>query len=219
VRRAAGTVVVLLVVGIVALRHAATALVVQDPLPAQADAIVVLAGSPADRILEAAALYATGIAPRVVLTRERRHPEVEALARHGVVFPEADEVATNALVDLGVPRSALVTLPTRTDSTASEATVVAEWACRTGVHALVVVTSPTHSRRARAIFRRTLGGDIGLSVRPSSATAFPADAWWRHRYAAKAVAFEWEKLLSYWLFERWGLTACVPAPVSRPRPS
>ena len=50
---------------------AGSLLVVSDPLPARADAIVLLAGSPAARALETADLYARGMAPLVVLTRER----------------------------------------------------------------------------------------------------------------------------------------------------
>jgi uncharacterized SAM-binding protein YcdF (DUF218 family) len=218
VRRAA-VLLVLLAACVVALRHAGTVLVVRDPLPQHADAIVVLAGSPADRVIEAADLYATGLAPRVILTRERRHPEVEALARRGVVLPEPAQVAANALARLGVPRSALVVLPTRANSTLSEARVVADWACRSGVRTLVVVTSPPHTRRARTIFRRALGDGIDLVVRPSSATDFPATRWWKSRWAAKAVAFEWEKLASYWLVEHWGLSPCTPASLRRRPPS
>jgi uncharacterized SAM-binding protein YcdF (DUF218 family) len=202
---------------VVALRHAGTALVVRDPLPARADAIVVLAGSPADRVLEAADLYAAGLAPRVVLTRERRRPEHEALARRGVVLPESHEVAADALVRLGVPRAAILTLAPRTDSTAAEAGAVAAWACPSGVRRLVVVTSPAHTRRARAIFRRALGGVVDVAVRPAEAAAFPARDWWRHRHAAKIVALEWEKLASHWLVERWGLAPCAPRTLS-PRP-
>src|SRR6059058_6253137 len=46
-------------------------LVVADPLPPSTDAIVVLAGSIPTRVLEAADLYRAGLAPRVVVTRER----------------------------------------------------------------------------------------------------------------------------------------------------
>ncbi|HEY3186399.1 MAG TPA: hypothetical protein VGJ70_02920, partial [Solirubrobacteraceae bacterium] len=55
----------------IAVLGAGRALVVADPLPAHADAIVVMAGSIADRVLEAADLYRAGIAPRIVVTRER----------------------------------------------------------------------------------------------------------------------------------------------------
>ena len=45
-------------------RSAARFLVVSEPLPSRADAIVVLAGSPSARLLEAADLYRDGAAPR-----------------------------------------------------------------------------------------------------------------------------------------------------------
>lgn len=219
-RRLAVTAVILLVGGAIALRHAGNALVVSDPLPERADAIVVLAGSPPERVLDAADLYAAGIAPRIVLTRERHRAELDALARRGVTIPESHEVAAEALVRLGVPRDALVILPPRTDSTAAEAVVVATWACRSGMGSLVVVTSPAHTRRSRTIFRRALGDGVALAVRPASAAAFPAARWWRDRHAAKIVAFEWQKLASHWLVEHWRLApACERRAITRRRPS
>ena len=125
-----------------------------------------------------------------------------------------------ALVRLGVPRDAVVVLPSRTDSTAAEADVVASWACESGVRSLVVVTSPGHTRRSRTIFRRSLGDGVALAVRPASAASFPAERWWRDRHAAKVVAFEWQKLASHWLVERWRLApSCERRGITRRRPS
>jgi len=57
---------VVLAAGVATLLLAGRLLVVSDPLPPRADAIVVLAGSIPDRVLEAADLYRTGIAPRII---------------------------------------------------------------------------------------------------------------------------------------------------------
>ncbi|HWP64764.1 MAG TPA: ElyC/SanA/YdcF family protein [Candidatus Limnocylindria bacterium] len=210
-RRASVVVLLLLVAGAVAclaLRAAAAFLVVADPLPAHADAIVVLAGSPAGRLLEAADLHHAGSAPRIVLTRERRPPAVVALARRGVVTADPDALARAQLEALDVPAAAVTTLPGRAYSTASEARLVARWACRTRVRSLVVVTSPSHTRRARAILRRLLPADVALAVRPARAEFFPMRRWWRSRPASKLVLSEYQKLANFWLRERWQLRAC-----------
>src|SRR6266404_4668335 len=80
-RRALVAIVVLAVaLAVVALAFAGRLLVVTDPLPASADAIVVLAGSIPTRVLEAGDLYRSGLAPRVVVTRERL-PRGDAVLR------------------------------------------------------------------------------------------------------------------------------------------
>jgi uncharacterized SAM-binding protein YcdF (DUF218 family) len=201
--------VVLLVAGAaLAARHAGRFLVVADPLPARADAIVMLAGSVPDRALEAARLYQRGVAPMVVLTRVRLRPAAIALRAREVRLPEEHDLARAALTALGVPADASTVLARRAHSTETEARAIARWACRRGLTRLVVITSPTHTRRARLILARALGPGIELAVRPAPAARFPASRWWRSRRAMKDVLAEYEKLLAYWLVERWTIEPC-----------
>ena len=183
-------------------------LVVADPLPASADAIVVLAGSIRDRALEAAAIYRDGIAPRVVVTRETSPPGATTLRGSGVELPESDALTRTALIGLGVPPRAIVTLRRRAQSTASEARTIARWACAHGMRRLVVVTSPAHTRRARAILVRALGPDVAVAVRPARADRFSGRRWLHVRRDAKIVLSEWQKLLHHWLVERWQIRPC-----------
>jgi len=183
-------------------------LVVADPLPTHADAIVMLAGSIPDRVLETAELYRSGVAPRVVVTRERLRAGDAALRARGVRLPEPDEMAVTALERLGVPERAIVRLRRRTHSTESEAATIARWACRTRIGRLIVVTSRAHTRRSRLIFDRMLGGRMALIVRPSRFDSFSGRRWWRVRRDAKTVLYEWERLVHYWLDERWTIRPC-----------
>jgi uncharacterized SAM-binding protein YcdF (DUF218 family) len=209
-RRAAAVVLLalLLVGGVGALRWAGRFLVVSDPLPPHADAIVLLAGSPPGRLLEAAALYRRGIAQHLVLTRERRPPAAVSLERRGVPVPAPHDDARRQLLALGVPAEAIVVLHGRAYSTSSEARLIARWACRTRQRSLVVVTSPSHTRRARLILRRVLGPGVHLAVRPADADFFPRRRWWRQRRAGKLVLSEYQKLANYWLREHWELHPC-----------
>ena len=183
-------------------------LVVSDPLPMRADAIVVLAGAPDERLADAAHLFGRGLAPLVVLTRERRPTGAIALDRSGVRLPETHDLSWDALRALGVPDDRIVTLRRRASSTSSEALVIARHACRHGLRRLIVVTSPSHTRRSRLILRRALPADADLSLRPASAAYFPASRWWRRRHVAKHVLFEYQKLLNFWLRERWAIEPC-----------
>jgi uncharacterized SAM-binding protein YcdF (DUF218 family) len=193
---------------VVAVRGAGRFLVIADPVPPHADAIVVLAGSPSDRALEAARLYRAGLAPIVVLTRPQLPRGAPALRGQGVFLPEEHELETRALGALGVPADALRSVKRRAASTAAEARAIARWVCRHGLRRVVVVTSPTHTRRARMILARALGPDVQLAVRPAPAAFFPADRWWRQRRAMKDVLIEYQKLLAYWLVERWTIQPC-----------
>ena len=204
-------VALVVVVGLLALaafRFGGRVLVVSDPLPAHADAIVILAGSVPDRVLEAADLYRAGIAPRIVVTRERVRRGDLALRTHGIRFPENDELTVKALRRLGVPDRALLRLRRRATSTDSEVRTIARWACSHRIRHLVVVTSPVHTRRARLILRQGLGPRIALAVRPSRYDHFSARRWWHVRGDAKFVLTEWQKLANYWLNEHWTIQQC-----------
>src|SRR2546429_7552464 len=107
-RAAVGSAVVLAARAAVALLGAGRVLVVADPLPPRADAIVILAGSVPDRTLEAADLYRAGLAPRVVVTRERLPRGQAALRARGVRLPEAAQLPVMALRGQGVPSQAIV---------------------------------------------------------------------------------------------------------------
>jgi uncharacterized SAM-binding protein YcdF (DUF218 family) len=201
-------VVVLTALAALAVRGAGRFLVVADPLPSHADAIIMLAGSLSDRVLETARLYREGVAPIVVLTRTRLRRGAPALRGRGVRLPEEHELAAQALGQLGVPAEAIRLVSRRAASTTSEARAIARWVCRRGLRHVVVVTSPTHTRRARLILAQALGPRVRLTIRPAPAAFFPADHWWRQRRAIKDVLIEYQKLVVYWLVERWTIEPC-----------
>ncbi len=193
---------------VLAFRGAGRYLVVADPEPVHADAIVMLAGSVADRVLETARLYHQGRAPLIVLTRERLARGAPALRARGVRLPEDYDLARQALIALGVPSSAIHTLARRAFSTVSEARTIARYVCKRHLRDVVVVTSPWHTRRARLILAQALGPGVRLAMRPALAADFPAERWWTNRRAAKDVLTEYEKLVVYWLVQRWRIEPC-----------
>jgi uncharacterized SAM-binding protein YcdF (DUF218 family) len=206
--RAALATVAVLAAAAAALFSAGRLLVVADPLPAHADAIVILAGSVPDRTLEAVDLYRAGIASRIVVTRERVQRGNAALRARGVSLPEGDDLTIDALGRLGVPPSAVVRLRRRATSTDTEARTIARWACRVRVRRLVIVTSRAHTRRARLILAQSLGPGIELTIRPSRYDGFSSRRWWHVRRDQKIVLSEYEKLAHYWLSERWTIKPC-----------
>jgi uncharacterized SAM-binding protein YcdF (DUF218 family) len=67
-----------------------------------------------------------------------------------------------------------------------------------GVRRVLVVTSPYHTRRTRAVFRDVLGPGITVGVEPATRTspAHPA-TWWAAPYDRWYVAYEWAAIMYY----------------------
>jgi len=164
-----------------------------DPLPERADAIFVFAGQVPDRAECASELYRRGIAPIVILTGESIRPE---LAAAGVPLSDA-ELNARIVTQAGVPASAQRVIPLGT-STWEEAGVLRRWVSEHGAHSVVAVTSPTHSRRARASLRialEPLGVDVHMS--PCGARYDLRSRWWLEERPLVNVTDETLKLGLY----------------------
>ncbi len=189
-------------------------LVVEDP-PTPADVIAVPSGSFPDRILEAVALYKAGLAPRILICRERENAAYKRLRVLGVAVPRGFELNREVALQLGVPAQALVVVDQPPGSTFSEARVVLEYARRHGYGSILLVTSKYHTRRASRIYRHLAGGSERIVVRAARDDAFRADAWWRNRAWTRRVVIEYEKLAVFLLLDRWR-TEPLPAASAEP---
>ena len=169
----------------------------------RAEAIVVLSGSLPDRMLEAVDLYQAQLAPRIILARERSLPGLAALRERGGNLPELYEENIAVGQQLGVPATAISVLPHPGASTMGEAQAVIRYLQAQGIKSVLLVTSKTHTRRARMIFRRLAGGRIAIAACPSPYDPFSAESWWHDRAFVRRVVTEYGKLLIYLLIDRW----------------
>jgi uncharacterized SAM-binding protein YcdF (DUF218 family) len=179
------------------LPFAGTYLVAQQPLE-HADAIVVLAGTRAERWLEAVDLFRDGWAPRIVLSRGRIDIGEAKLSALGVRFPQDADLARDAMLQMNVPADAIVLLPESLDNTAQEAASARRLAAAAGWRRIIVVTSMYHSRRAGYAFAREFRGmpmDIVMRVTRYD-SAVPA-RWWTTRQDIRYVTSELQKLAAY----------------------
>ena len=184
------------------LLRAGTYLVADEPRQ-RADAIVVLAGSAPDRILEAVDLYQQGLAPRIVLTRGSEDPGIEALRRRGGEMLEQHEQNRAIAVKLGVPEAAVEIVEGGAGGTVTEARVVVAHLLLTKAKSALIVTSKIHTRRAGWIYRGMAGGEIAISTCASRYDPYDAATWWRQRGQTRRVVIEYQKLLVYWLRDSW----------------
>src|SRR6185369_1832940 len=102
--------------------------------------------------------YKEGYAPLIVLSPGRPEPGEALLRQRGIVFPSEVELERNALVQLGIPASAILATNGYVDNTAQEANLLRSMVAAHGWRRVIIVTSKYHTRRAAFAFRRGLEG-------------------------------------------------------------
>ena len=196
VRATALTLALALLAGsIAAFRSLGRWLIREDPL-AQADVIVVLSGSMPFRAEEAAAIFQRGYAREIWLT----HPDSAAaeLEQMGIPYQGEETYNRDVLIDEGVPASAVRILPDTIVDTEQEVREVSRAMRREGMKRAIIVTSPQHTRRVRALWRRLAGNKPAAIVRAAWEDPFDADHWWRNTQDALSVVRETLGLINTW---------------------
>ena len=179
------------------LKHVGNYLIVEHPLK-KADLIVCLMGGPVERGLAAADLYKMGLSPYIFIGREELPDGFETLNERGVRFPESRALLIMMLEKLGVPDSACLVSDNFADSTMGEAKVIGNFVREKGFRSLIIVTSPTHTRRAWLTFKNVFEkDDVEVMMAPSRYTKFKPDDWWKTMRYTKEVFFEYQKLIYY----------------------
>ena len=194
------------VTGILISLGAATAIVlatagtwlIQPDRPARADAIVALSGD-LQRTVYAAELFRAGMAPKVILTEERRMPAHRKLDEIGIPFPEMHDVSRDMLLKLGVPKEAVQVVGQRVVSTATEAAAVR--AALPPEASILVVTSWYHTRRTHMTFARHFPpGKLAVVSDPADG---PPSPWWSEQDSARSVILELVKIPFFLLGGRY----------------
>jgi uncharacterized SAM-binding protein YcdF (DUF218 family) len=187
--------ILLVVVGVVVFRNVGRWLVREDAL-GKADVIVVLSGGLPFRAEGAASIYKSGYAPAVWVSRPEG-PQ-EELAALGIHFVGEEEYNREILVRQGVPESAVQIFPDTILNTQEEVAEIAREMRRDGKHTVIIVTSPQHTRRVRALWRKLVGDEPRAIVRAAPDDPFDADHWWRTTPDVLAVVRESMGLLNVW---------------------
>lgn len=172
-------------------------LFVEDTID-RSDVMIVLSGARSDRWLEAVELYRAGHAPRIVLSPGNPDGGEEYLRARGVRLPSYMEMTRDVMVQLGVPREAILFMPEEPDNTAQEASAFHRMLANEPWRRVTVVTSKLHARRARFAFRRELAGTgVEVFVRASRFDRTDPAKWWQRREDMREVLVESVKLVTY----------------------
>ncbi|RJR35377.1 MAG: YdcF family protein [Desulfobacteraceae bacterium] len=168
----------------------------------KSDLIVCLAGRNIERGLAAAEIYRKGFGPRVFIAPEEPPDGLDLLKERGIRYPTTIDLMVTLFQELGVPKSALLIGVRPGDSTRSEAEMVRDLLEKEKFRSIILVTSPTHTKRAHLTFRSVLEDkDVRIQVMPSRYSQFRPEGWWRQRRYVREVILEYQKLVYYYLKE------------------
>ena len=196
-RRLAVLLAIVLALALYAFARVGVYLTKEDPIR-KADAIAVLAGTRMDRALEAADLYQSGYAPRIVITQQKPERSFAVLAQRGIALPQDADVTRGVLQQLGVPADAIIIPAAIHGNTAQEAQTLRQLAVGNRWRTLIVVTSKYHLRRAGFALRRELNGTgIAVMMHGTRYDEVRPDRWWTSRADWRWVISEGGKLVAY----------------------
>ena len=175
-----------------------------DHKPQKSDLIVCLAGGNIERGLATAEAFRKGLAPRIFMAREELPDGIELLKRMDVEYPETIDLMKGLLQRLGVPGSAVITSERPVGSTFEEALLVKELVRVNNYRSLIIVTSPTHSRRAWLTFTKVFEDQSArIESMPTPYSGFRPEHWWKRRRYVREVILEYQKLIYYALKYFW----------------
>lgn len=170
-----------------------------------ADAMVILMGSIADRVLQAEYVYMEGMTDEIIIVEESMGA-YKALNNKGVQITSTTKQVHDALVTLGIPADSIIILPGDAVSTKMEAMIVRDYCTgRSDIDTLLLVSSAHHTRRASIIFRYTFRKSelpVTILSSPSQYTGFNPDKWWKNKEDIQKVSREYLKIATFLLFEK-----------------
>ena len=185
----------LMVLGMIALRGVGGWLVREDPLD-HADAIAVLSGGLPYRAEGAAKYFEAGYGNEVWITR----PEgpSEQLKELGVSFTGEEEYSRQVLIHLHVPETDVRILPGTIINPQQEVEEIVRELRKGSKASVIIVTSPQHTRRVKALWKRLADKNLTAIVRAAPNDPYDADHWWRNTRDALSVVREILGLMNAW---------------------
>jgi uncharacterized SAM-binding protein YcdF (DUF218 family) len=152
----------------------------------ETDGIVVLTGGPS-RLAEAIALLAAGHSQRLLISGVNERTNDPDLKQSLDINSQTDNELFDCCIDVG----------RQARDTVGNAQEIAAWARRHNYRSLRVVTADFHIRRSLLEIRR-YAPDLVLVPHPVFTENVRPGSWWRNKYAARMLSYEYNKLLAVW---------------------
>ncbi len=195
-------VLLLVVLLILVIAWSAGVFLVREDTVRPVDYGVVLMGHFPARILHGVDLYKEGVVEKILLVQPSRGQGHDYLLERGIYTPDEADLCREVAIRLGVNPADIVIIPGGAVSTAQEASLVGgHLEGRADIEELIIITSPSHSRRASIVFGHVLSREIISS--PTEYEDFSGRRWWQQRDWARQVVLEYQKLFFFLFWERF----------------
>ena len=182
------------VAGSVLLTGLGAILVTADPIK-KADAVVILSGGDEQRMQEAISLYEEKYTGTIILT--------ETGSKVSGFDTEYSFEQRLALIDAGIPSSAILITPKHAGSTREEAKAVLSLVGNESTHDIIVVTDSYHTLRTRLIWKEIFrDSGINIIVRPGRGSWYKSATWWLNKDGWETTILEYVKLADYLVFQK-----------------
>ncbi|MBU1027372.1 MAG: YdcF family protein [Candidatus Margulisbacteria bacterium] len=165
-------------------------LIVSDKLK-PADIIIVPSGDDnGERVNSAVKLYKQGLASKILMSGgplQWRLTSATWMKKHAMA--------------LGVPEKDIL-LEEKSDSTIDNANFCLPIVKKQGAKSVILVTSPTHTRRAKRTYKRVFSKhkiDVMMHSVPLTDSEFKLEAWWKSHEDTQKVLWEYGSLMFYFL--------------------
>jgi uncharacterized SAM-binding protein YcdF (DUF218 family) len=169
---------------------------VRPDQPGPAQVIVVLSGGMPSRAEEAARIFRLGDAREVWVSQPVT--PTDELAEMGIRYLGEDYFNREVLVHEGVPDAAIRIMPDVIVDTQQEVEEIVRLMQREEKTSVIIVTSPQHTRRVKALWRKLAGDKLRAIVCAAPQDPFDADHWWRNTRDTFSVVREVLGLLNVW---------------------
>jgi len=190
------------------LRKIGEIIVLNNP-PVQSDVVVVLNTGTEyyPRLIEAAKIYRSGHAGKVVINGNRKtdsRRELEAKGFRQCCPWYADSV--QILTMLGVPEKDIIWISAEDAyDTVTEAQAVGQELKRYQVKTILIATSKSHTRRANFIWTRLFKGQFSITTVAAQTDPYHPESWWQEGRQIRWVLAEYGAWIFYWWKEIVGI--------------
>jgi uncharacterized SAM-binding protein YcdF (DUF218 family) len=203
-----GIIFLLIILLICGCRYAGLWLIKKDNI-VHSDAIVILIGSVADRVLLSVDLFNQRMANKIIFM-EGSTDAYKVLESKGYHITSTTENINEALIALGIPFDRILVLNGGVESTQDEALILRKYLeTRSDIDTILLVSSAAHTRRASMIFKsafRKSNPQINVVCAPNKYSKFNAEKWWKDKNSIQTVLFEYLKIANFIFIERRQLT-------------
>lgn len=167
---------------------------IADPLK-KADAVVILSGGGEQRMNEAISLYEEKYAGTIILT--------ETGSKVSGFDTQYSFEQRLALIDAGIPSTAISITSEHVNSTREEARAVLDLVKNENIHSIIVVTDSFHTFRTRLIWREAFrNSGIQIIVRPVKGSWYKSSTWWLSSSGWETTILEYLKLANYVVLQK-----------------